>query len=124
MRNKINSGFSKKDIGVCLNNALVLVKNPNSLRPSMSELRIKGLKQYLKELLSPVIQHLDDNMLYPEEVVFMFVCAALYIQAYYIMETDKLPMAIGIKELFNKKVFEKLPLIDVKCPKCKHQFEI
>lgn len=119
------NGYSKKVIGEVLNNAVVMSQNPSSAKKPMTEGRILNLRNYARALIQPAIDHIEEEQLTEEELVWIFCCCALWVQAFRILKTDKLPMIPSSKDFFDKRIKEgELPEIEVKCPKCKNKFEI
>lgn len=119
------NGFSKKAIGEVLNNAVVFTQNPSTAKKQLTELRMINLRNYARALIQPAIEHLEEEQLTPEELTWVFSCAALWVHYFRILKTDKLPMICSTKDFFEKRIKENsLPEIQVKCPECKHKFEV
>lgn len=120
-----NKGFSRKQIGEAINNALVLCRTPTSYKGEIGEKRLVHLQNYMIELINPAFDHIDEGLLKPEELVFILTAGALFIQCSQINQDEKIPLGPEISRLFMKKLKKtSLPPIDVKCPECKARFSI
>lgn len=119
------NGYSKKDIGNTLNNAVLMSQNPSSSKKPMTDLRMINMRNYARALIQPALDHLEEGQITAEELVWVFSAAALWTHTFRILKTDKLPMIPSTKEFFEKRIKEaELPNIEVKCPKCKNKFEV
>lgn len=72
--------FTAKEINIFLNNALLAARQPRSLEIPIPEARLRKLRNYLTALLQPIETELQDELLRPEEVVFMLLAGAAYYQ--------------------------------------------
>lgn len=117
------NGYTKKAIGDVLNNAVVMSQQPNYSKP-LTNNRIIHLRNYARSLIQPSLDHLEEELLTAEELVWVFSCAALWVHAYRILKTDKLPMVPSTKEFFDKRSKTGLEGYSVKCPHCKEKFEL
>lgn len=121
---EIYKGFSKKVIGEQLNNLVVITRQPNSLKAEIQENRLKGLRNYMQAIVGPLVSHIEEGLIKPEEMVFILTSASLWFHLVHVLKTDKLPLGPSVKKMFETKINKELPEIDVKCPFCKKTFSV
>ena len=79
-----------RDIGVAVNNALLIASRPEGFQ--IPESRLRRLSEYTAALVAPCQEHVDDGCLdYRELVVCLLSCALLVNTGNYV-GGDKLPM--------------------------------
>ena len=79
-----------RDIGIAVNNALLIASRPDGF--PISEKRLRRLSEYTAALVAPCQEHVDDGLLdYRELVVCLLSCALLVNTANY-TGGDKLPL--------------------------------
>ncbi len=96
---KEKNTFSAKDIGLSLNNSLATCRTPAS--GPIPEARMRALSGYALALIAPLRQDMGDELLRPEEAVFILVSAALMTHALYVQKTDKLPMLVDAQKVLD-----------------------
>lgn len=105
MRNS-RKGFTQREIGVALNNAVVHAMTPTS--GELSPERLRRLRNYTQAVVEPLIQHTQEisaegrPLLEPEELTAVLVSSALFVHMTLTMKTDKLPMGAKAKGLMTK----------------------
>jgi hypothetical protein len=82
--------FTPKEIAVALHNTALMTQASKVGR--ISEPRMRRLREYTEALLEPVREHLGEELLRPEELVFVLTTAALIVQQLHVLGTDKLPL--------------------------------
>lgn len=106
MRNS-RKGFTQREIGVALNNAVVHAMNPTS--GEIVDPRLRRLRNYTQAVVEPLIEHTQEltpegaSLLEPEELVAVLVSSALFVHMSLIMKTDKMPMGAKAKGLMSKE---------------------
>jgi hypothetical protein len=96
-RSSSDANFTARDVLGALNNAVLM-----SSKPSRAPLRKRqNLREYAMALLEPTQQHVDDELLTPEELVFVLSVAAMFVQMRHVMQTDAVPMAKEVKAIFD-----------------------
>jgi hypothetical protein len=98
-------GFTQREIGVALNNAVVHAMTPTSgeIPPD----RLRRLRNYTQAIVDPLIQHTQEisaegrPLLEPEELTAVLVTSALFVHMSLTMKTDKLPMGPKAKGLLS-----------------------
>lgn len=118
------NGYTKRAIGEVLNNAVVMTQNPATAKKPLLKDRHNRLITYTRALIQPAIDQLEDEDFTPEELVYAFTVAALWIHTFRILKSDKLPMVPTTKEFFEKAVDSGIAQMEVKCPNCKKKFEV
>jgi hypothetical protein len=88
-----SKGFTQREIGAALNNAVLLALSPRK-HPISPERQFR-LREYSQGLIEIVLETLEDGAT-PEELVAILSGCALTIHASHVMKTDKLP---ALKEL-------------------------
>lgn len=91
---------SVKDISLMLNNALAFCRVPAS--GAIPEKRMRALSGYALALIAPLKDDMKDELLRPEEAVFVLVSAALMTQALHVQKTDKLPMLVEAQKVLDE----------------------
>ena len=76
-RRRETSRFTRKEILLALNNALVAARSPEGTK-ELSEKDSRVLRAYTQALVAPCIEHVRDGLLEPEELVFVLTAAATY----------------------------------------------
>ena len=95
---------SPRDIGIAINNALLIASRPDDF--SIPEARLRRLSEYTAALVAPCQEHVDDGFLdYRELVVCLLSCALLVNTANY-TGGDKLPMVNLAKQAKKREKVE------------------
>lgn len=97
-----------REVGEAVNNAVVKAFAPSSIGP-IPEPRLRKLRAYSQGLLAPMLKHVEEEIIRPEEVVMVLLTAALFTQLKYVMRTDKLPLAGRVNDLYEGKEAVILP---------------
>jgi hypothetical protein len=100
--------FGAREIGDAINNVVIKSLRPASMG-TIPEARLRKLRAYSQGLLAPLLKHIDEDILRPEEVVMVLATAALFTQLKYVMRTDRLPMGPLVNELYEGKEAVVLP---------------
>lgn len=85
--------FSARDILVHLNNLVVMSQKPRSLGHDIPPARMRKLHSYSSAILEPLMEHLDEELLEPEELVFVLLACAITVQSSRVVKTSKVPGA-------------------------------
>lgn len=89
---KKSQSFNPREIGLHLTNAMTFASRPTSLSSEITEKRMPRLREYMEAVAEPLFEHVDDDLLCPEELVFVFAAAAVYTHQRLVLKTDKLPL--------------------------------
>jgi len=84
-------------LALALNNVCVFARRPRT--GEIQERRLRGLKEYTKAVLEPLEEHVDENLLTVEELVFVLLAAALFVQSKKTQEA--LPMMETARQLLG-----------------------
>lgn len=82
---------SAREIAIQLNNLTVLARMPATLGYAIPDGRLKKLRAYAEAIVDPLYRHLDEDLLLPEELVFVLVACALMVQAGRVVGAGRLP---------------------------------
>lgn len=100
--------FGMREIGDAANNLVIRAQRPATLG-KIPEERLRRLRAYSQGLLAPLIKHIEEEIVRPEEVVFILGAAALFTQLKYVMRTDKIPFGPTVEEIFEGRKEVVLP---------------
>lgn len=95
MINKVSKrvSYTQRDIADSLNNAVGRVLRPASLKMPDDE-RMGRLRRYAFYVLQPLLEHVSDGLLKPEELTAILTSAAFFVHLKMTMKTDKFPNAM------------------------------
>jgi hypothetical protein len=71
---------------------MTLASRPTSLSSEITEKRFPKLREYTEAIIEPLFHHVDEELLMPEELVFVLSAAALIAHQRLVLKTDKLPL--------------------------------
>lgn len=80
-----------KDIGLALNNAVSAAWSYPTLAKT-PDLRRKALRNYLAAILDKILEHRKEGHLTAEELVAVLASGALFVHAFLIQKSGRLPM--------------------------------
>lgn len=72
--------FSKREIEVALNNALIAAMRPATLGGEIPKHRMLKLGSYTRAFTEEILEHVAEGLLRPEELVLIFITVALYVE--------------------------------------------
>lgn len=76
-----------------------------ALRPAsigeIPEARLRKLRAYSQGLVAPLLKHIEQDIIRPEEVVVVLSTAALFVQLKNVMRTDRLPMGPAVIDIYD-----------------------
>lgn len=81
---------SPRDIGIAINNALLIASRPEDF--PIPESRLRRLSEYTAALVGPCQEHVDDGLLDYRELVVCLLSSALLVNTANYTGGDKLPM--------------------------------
>ena len=88
MRKKTDpSRFTQREIFEALNNTVVKTLSPAS-SGIIPDARLRKLRTYALAATAPMIEHTQEGLLSPEELVALLGSAALYVHMRYVMGTE------------------------------------
>ena len=90
-----------RDIGVAINNALLLASRPEDF--VISEKRLRRLSEYTAALVGPAQEHVDEGLLDYREQVVCLLSAALLVNTGNYTGGDKLPMVNLAKQVKKRE---------------------
>lgn len=97
---KIKNTFTAREVGDSCNNLVLRSLRPVSLG-EIPEARIRKLRAYSQAVMAPMLKHVEEELLRPEEVVMILATAALFVQLRYVLRSDKVPMGISARDLYE-----------------------
>jgi hypothetical protein len=88
--------FKQAEILQAINNAIVPASRPGKIPKGITEKRAKNLKLVAEALINPLIKFIDESdpqttLLLPEELVYVLLGAAAYVQVKHVMGRTQLP---------------------------------
>lgn len=102
------NSFTQREIADTANNLVIRSLRPASLG-EIPEERLRKLRAYSQALLAPLVKHIGEEIIRPEEVVSVLATAALFTQLKYVMKTDKLPFGPTVNEIYEGRAAVELP---------------
>lgn len=92
--------FTQREVADSANNLVIRSLRPASIG-EISDSQLRKLRAYSQGLLAPVLKHVDQELLRPEEAVMVFATAALFLQLKHVMHTDRLPMGPKVVDIYD-----------------------
>lgn len=99
MSKKKNDLYSVRDLQGALNNAVLISGSPST--GEIPEARKRRLREYAQASIEPVVEHIEEGLLSPQEAVHIHCCAALFTYIRHVQGGDKLPASKQVKELLT-----------------------
>ena len=72
--------FTARELRTYLNNAVVAALRPATLGLEIPRKRLYRLSAYVRAFCEDTFEHVEEGLLRPEELVLIFLAAALYVQ--------------------------------------------
>lgn len=91
--------FSRKEIAIALNNAVVSVMKPQT--GEFKESHLRWMREYSQALMEIPLEHAEKGWMRYEELAAILTMAAYYIHLRYVAGTDKLPMGAQTVEMMT-----------------------
>lgn len=97
LKNKL---YTKKEISALINNAVIAQRQILDYLPSSRQSKIRS---YAEALLEIPFEHLEEKLISPEELMFVFCAAALLTNKTYVDKTVSIEALASAEEILKKK---------------------
>jgi hypothetical protein len=105
---KQKNTFTQREVGDSANNLVVRAMKATSLG-ELSDARLRKLRTYSQAALAPMLKHVDEEVIRPEELVIILATAALFVQMTRVMRTSKMPMGPAVEDIYEGREAVILP---------------
>jgi hypothetical protein len=83
---KQKNTYTPREISAALNNAVQAALKPDS--GEIPEKRLRRLHEYTSALIEPIVEHMKEELLRPEEMVAILAAAALYTHTTEVLQVE------------------------------------